>query len=235
MSKQKTPLSIAVAARKGGVGKTTIAAALASLFALDRDALLVDFDPQSSTALALGLDPAAPGTGEALQGKPYEVQRVARLDRLQVMAGGAGLESPTLRTLPESVTLDRLEALQAGRVLVMDCPPGGGLFEDLAIKAAEVLLVVTEAHPLAVAGIGRVLACRRKGQRVAVVLNKVDNRRKLDRDAAEQLGKFLGVPVFTVHNAAEVSHAAAQGIPLALAKKCKPIDDLKALIKWIEK
>jgi hypothetical protein len=66
-------------------------------------------------------------------------------------------------------------------------------------------------------------------------LNKVDNRRKLDRDAAEQLEKFLGVPVFTVHNAAEVSHAAAQGIPLALAKKCKPIDDLKALIKWIEK
>ena len=234
MSKKK-PLSIAVAARKGGVGKTTIAAGLASLLARSREVMLVDFDTQSNSAMALGLDAAAAGIGEALLGNPCARQDVSGLERLQVVAGGPGVENPLLWQQPGAVRLSRLEALAAGRALVMDCPPGGGDAEDLALTAAGVLLVVTEPHPLAVAGISRVLAHRRKGQRAAVILNKLDSRRKLDKDAAANLGRFLDVPMFTVRAAAEVSNAAANGVPLALAKKCKAVEDLLAIIEWMDK
>lgn len=234
MSKKKT-LSIAVASRKGGVGKTTIAAGLSSILALSRETLLVDFDIQSNISMALGLNPAADGIGEALLGQPHEVQTVAKLDRLHVMAGGPGLESPYLWQQPETITQERLLSLAAGRTLVMDCPPGGGDPEQLAIKSADILLVVVEPHPLAVAGISRVLAHKHDHQRVAVILNKLDARRKLDKDAAENLGSFLDVPMFTVRAASEVSNAAANGIPLSLAKKCKALDDMKAIIEWMEK
>ncbi len=53
------PLWIAVAGRKGGVGKTTLAWALATRYAgAGRRVLLVDMDPQASASLAAG---AAPG------------------------------------------------------------------------------------------------------------------------------------------------------------------------------
>lgn len=235
MSKKKPPLVIAVAARKGGVGKTTIAAGLASLLARSRDTLLIDFDPQSSAALALGLDPAAPGTGEALLGKPAEFQPVEKLERLQVLAGGPCLESPVFAARKPAEEVARLQAVAAGRAVVMDCPPGGGDFEDLAIAAAGVLLVVTEAHPLAVAGVGRVLENKRPGQRAAVVLNKYDKRRKLDRMAAEQLGQVLGVPVFVVPNDAKIAQAAAEGTPAALFKRGPALAALEELLAKVDK
>jgi CO dehydrogenase maturation factor len=53
------PLKIAVSG-KGGVGKTTVAAVLASLFARDgRNVIAVDADPASSLPAALGVDEVA--------------------------------------------------------------------------------------------------------------------------------------------------------------------------------
>ncbi|WP_339366850.1 ParA family protein [Gloeocapsa sp. PCC 7428] len=58
---------IAVAARKGGVGKTTVACGLASVFAhLGHRVLVVDLDPQSKAGYVLGTDPTATGTAELL-------------------------------------------------------------------------------------------------------------------------------------------------------------------------
>jgi chromosome partitioning protein len=61
---------IAVAARKGGVGKTTIACGIASVLAKQgQQVLVIDLNPQSNAAYALGFNPAAPGTAELLIGE----------------------------------------------------------------------------------------------------------------------------------------------------------------------
>jgi chromosome partitioning protein len=43
-------------------------------------------------------------------------------------------------------------------VMIFDCPPGVEYLERLGIVAANVTLVCTDAHPLAVMGAGRVLS-----------------------------------------------------------------------------
>jgi chromosome partitioning protein len=54
-------LRVAVAAGKGGVGKTTIACGIASVLAANgRGVLLIDLDPQSNAAWGLGADPTEP-------------------------------------------------------------------------------------------------------------------------------------------------------------------------------
>jgi cellulose biosynthesis protein BcsQ len=57
-----TQQRIAIAARKGGVGKTTIACGLASVMANQgKQVLVIDLDPQSNAAYVLGTNPTAPG------------------------------------------------------------------------------------------------------------------------------------------------------------------------------
>ena len=62
-----TLFKVAVCGRKGGVGKTTTSASLASYFAFHGlNVLVVDLDPQSNAGFVLGVDPVAPGTAELI-------------------------------------------------------------------------------------------------------------------------------------------------------------------------
>lgn len=73
--RRKHPRTIAVLARKGGVGKTTIATALAALLAKKQETVLVDMDPQGSAAISLGCD-ISQGTAELLTGKSIDLPRI---------------------------------------------------------------------------------------------------------------------------------------------------------------
>jgi chromosome partitioning protein len=232
---------ITIAARKGGVGKTTVACGLASIMATDgRRVVLVDLDPQSNAAYVLGVDPTAAGTAAWLTGSEPIFQPAA--DNLMVLAGGPELSERAIERL-DPHDLHSAVKLLAADVVICDCPPGDENLERLAIRAASIALIVTDAHPLAVKGAGRVLedldADRRKGHRVpdrvALVLSKVDIRRSMDRGLDAHLeSSWPHLHRVTVRQDIEVAAATATGTPLMQgAPNSRGAQDLQTLVRWI--
>ncbi|MDZ4877084.1 MAG: Chromosome-partitioning ATPase Soj [Chroococcidiopsis cubana SAG 39.79] len=232
---------IAVAARKGGVGKTTVACGLASAMAHQgQRVLVVDLDPQSNAGYVLGVDPTAPGTAELLSGnapKPLEAA-----PNLHVLPGGPDLTDHNIQTLDPEDLADAVAPLDYD-VLIFDCPPGVEYLERLGIVAADVALVCTDAHPLAVVGAGRVLnelnlrqqKGRKGAKRWALVLSKIDLRRSMDRAIDEQLAvTYPSIKRLTVHQDSALAWAAAERVPLMQSEpNSKGAKDLTAIAEWI--
>jgi chromosome partitioning protein len=236
-----TQRRIAVAARKGGVGKTTVACGLASAMAFQgKRVLVVDLDPQSNAGYVLGVDPTALGTAELLSGnapKPLEAA-----PNLHVLPGGPDLTDHNIQTLDPEDLADAVAPLNYD-VLIFDCPPGVEYLERLGLVAADVALVCTDAHPLAVVGAGRVLnelnlrqqKGRKGAKRWALVLSKIDLRRSMDRAIDEQLAiTYPSIKRLTVHQDSALAWAAAERVPLMQSEpSSKGAKDLMAIAEWV--
>jgi chromosome partitioning protein len=232
---------IAVAARKGGVGKTTVACGLASVLAnLGRRVLVVDLDPQSNAGYLLGTDPTAPGTAELLSGNsPTPLE--AGLG-LYVLPGGPDLTGHNIQALDPEDLADAVAPLDYD-VLIFDCPPGVEYLERLALVAANVALVCTDAHPLAVMGAGRVLSelklrqqkGRKGASRWALVLSKIDLRRSMDQALDKQLAlAYPSIERLIVHQDSALAWAGAERMPLMQYEPTsKGAKDLQAIAKWV--
>jgi chromosome partitioning protein len=232
---------IAVAARKGGVGKTTVSCGLASVLAYQGlRTLVIDLDPQSNAAYVLGVDPIAPGTADLLTGgKPTALEAAPTL---HVLPGGPELGSQRIQSLHPEELAEAIKSLDYDAI-VFDCPPGNEYLERFGLVAADVGLVITNAHPLAVMGAARVIeileSYRKKGwrgpQRWAFVLSQIDARRSLDKQFAPQLAqRYPETPRFTIHQDTTLSLAAAEQVPLMeYAASSRGAAELLSLAQWI--
>ena len=231
---------IAVAARKGGVGKTSIASGIASiLITQNKRVLVIDLDPQSNAAYSLGVDPTAPGTAELLLGKyPTPLPAIPGLD---VLPGGPNLTSQQIQSLHPEDLADAIESLDYDAV-ILDCPPGNESLERLGIVAANVALVITNAHPFAIMGANRVMGVlddyrsksRRGPREWAIVMSQVDERRVLDKQLPQQLfDLYANVKNFTIHQDVNISQAGAQQLPLMeYAPKSRAAQELREIADW---
>ncbi len=232
---------IAVAARKGGVGKTTVACGLASVLAhLGQSVLVVDLDPQSNAGYVLGTDPTVPGTAELLSGaspKPLEAA-----PRLHVLPGGPNLTGHNIQALDPEDLADAVAPLNYD-VLLFDCPPGVEYLERLGLVAADIALVCTDAHPLAVMGAGRVLnelnlrqqKGRKGASRWALVLSKIDLRRSMDQALDKQLAKtYPSTKRLIVHQDSALAWAGAERVPLMQYEpSSRGAADLQVIAEWV--
>jgi chromosome partitioning protein len=151
-------LIIATAMQKGGVGKTTTTLALGSELARSgARVLLVDLDPQGSLTEGIGVDP------RQIAATIYEV-----------MIDPAIAEAATITTeygvdiIPATLALAGAELSFAGRFgrelllrsalaplrrqydyILIDSPPGLGIFTVNALVAADALLIPLQAHVFA--------------------------------------------------------------------------------------
>ncbi|MBD2070252.1 ParA family protein [Leptolyngbya sp. FACHB-671] len=234
-------IRIAVAARKGGVGKTTIACGLASVLASQgRKVLVIDLDPQSNAAYVLGTNPTAPGTGELLSGgspAPLEAS-----PNLYVLPGGPDLAGHTIQSLDPEDLADIVAPMDYD-AFIFDCPLGVEYLERLGLVAADVALVCTDAHPLAVMGAGRVLnelklrqqKGRRGASRWALALSRIDLRRSMDQALDKQLATaYPSMKRLIVHQDSSLAWAGAERVPLMLYDaSCKGAKDLQAISEWV--
>jgi chromosome partitioning protein len=236
-----TQTRIAVAARKGGVGKTSIACGLGSVMASQgKRVLVIDLDPQSNAAYVLGTNPTAPGTADLLSGGSPTALEAS--PGLHVLPGGPDLAGHAIQSLDPEDLADVVAPMDYD-VLIFDCPPGVEYLERLGLVAADVALICTDAHPLAVMGAGRVInelklrqqKRRRGAKRWALALSRIDLRRSMDQSLDRQLATaYPTIDRFIVHQDSAISWAGAERVPLIkYDPNCKGAKDLQAIANWV--
>jgi len=227
---------LAVANQKGGVGKTTTAISVAaSLAVLERDVLLVDFDPQGHATSGLGVDKGSLfrtaydwlGGGAAFE----EVARGTDLPYLTLVPSNRELVGAEV----ELVNEDRREHRLAGKIdplrdrfeyILIDCPPSLSLLTVNALVAADGVLVPIQCEYFALEGVSELLATIERVKEslnpglglAGVVATMWDERTNLSRQVLEEIRKHFGSAVFenVVPRSVRLAEAPSFGKPILL-------------------
>lgn len=226
-------ITVVVVGRKGGTGKTGLTTTISSILGqAGYSVLLADLDQQSLAALAMGVDPLVGGAGLWLASGELPVDHVQEPQPgVRLLAGGPDLEQ--LQNVDEHV-FRRALASAAEDFVVFDTAAGSNTISRAAVAAADVVLVLTEPHPMGLAGAATILQSLEADRRRALVVSRVDLRRALHRDVAAGIeSAFPGEHVFVVHQDARLERALAEGSPMSTLLHSKALADIDAIASWI--
>ncbi|MEF9671627.1 cellulose biosynthesis protein BcsQ [Pseudomonas sp. PCH446] len=201
---------VVVVSAKGGVGKSTLAAALAC--AIKRSGgrtLALDLDPQNALCLHLGGSEDWPGLARSESaGEDWQPLIRNGFSGSRCLAYGV-VGEPQRRSLEQRLENDRLWlvrhlahlahlALDEQDTLVIDTPPGATVYLAQALEIADVVLGVTLADAAAYTSLNqldRLLAPylqRENPAQYKVVINQLDTSRQFSLDLCEVLKKRTG-------------------------------------------
>ena len=225
---------ISMCNQKGGVGKTTTTINLgASLVELGRKVLLVDFDPQGSLSVGLGLNPHEIDlTVYNLLMQPdvglHDVvvpTGVPGMDLLPSNIDLAAAEVQLVHEVGREQTLQRAlaPAMDEYDVILIDCQPSLGLLTVNALVASRQLLVPLQTEFFALEGLSQLLqtverirlAYNPQLSILGVALTMFDRRNNLSQQVAEDVRACLGTSVFetVVPRNVRLSEAPSHGLP----------------------
>ncbi len=160
----KRALIIAMCNQKGGVGKTTTTINLgAALAETGRKILLVDFDPQGSLSVGLGVNPHTLNSSiyNLLLSREFTVDEVIRptsVEGMDILPSNIDLSAAEVQLVSEVAreqTLSRVLAKVRSQydLILIDCAPSLGLLTINALTAADKVIVPLECEFFALRGV----------------------------------------------------------------------------------
>ena len=161
---ERNALIIALCNQKGGVGKTTTTINLgAALAETGRRVLLVDFDPQGSLSVGLGVNPHTLESSiyNVMLGRGVDVHEVllpSGTENLDLLPANIDLSAAEVQLVSEVAreqTLRRvLKPLRPDYdIILIDCAPSLGLLTVNALTAADKVIMPLELEFFALRGI----------------------------------------------------------------------------------
>lgn len=225
-----------MANQKGGVGKTTTAINLAaSLAALDRKVLVVDFDPQANATSGLGRDT------RKLDNTIYD----CIINDVEPSTAIIGTDIENLELIPSNIDLvgAEIEMLNSENresilknalsgipdrydYILVDCSPSLGLLTVNALTASDSVIVPVQCEYFALEGLGKLLntikIIQKNLNRSLIIegflLTMYDSRLRLSNQVVEEVRKHFQQMVFDtiIQRNVKLSEAPSYGQPAIL-------------------
>lgn len=244
---------IAVTNQKGGVGKTTTAAALiAALSEKGYRILGVDLDPQGNLGFSLGIDiDNVHSLYEVFKKQIPVEQAIYSMIYGDILPGNillSGVELECNRPGREYMLKNELaDIVDQYDYVIIDTPPALNLLTVNAFVAADKLLIPMVPEILSLLGVTQIKETietvrqyyNPKLEVIGILLNKFNGRLNLSRDVldmSQEIAVQLGTKVFEtkVRQGVLVAESPAHGESVVTyAPHCKPAMDFVALVDEI--
>lgn len=202
-----------IANQKGGIGKTTTALNLS--YALSQDAkkvLLIDFDPQASLSIALGVNGESISNIHTLMQAEIEGGRIEEdyiiniNDNLDLIAGTldlAGIEASLVNVMSREMILkdviERVESKYKYDYIIIDCSPSLGMLTINALTASDSVLIPVTPEYLSAKGLALLINSINKiKKRInpeividGVLITMIDKRTNLSKEMVKVLNQSI--------------------------------------------
>ncbi|MBO5442696.1 MAG: ParA family protein [Alphaproteobacteria bacterium] len=230
------PRIIAIANRKGGVGKTTTTVNVATaMAAAGKKVLVVDLDPQGNASTSMGVDKRGrmASSYEVLLGDKRLAEAIVwtEIPNFSLVPSSADLAGAEV----ELVDMENREyalknALKKDAVnydyILIDCPPSLSLVTINALVAADAVIVPLQCEFLALEGITDLIRNINQIKRKfnpklelqGVVLTMYDRRNNLSQMVEDDVRNFFGKKVYqtVIPRNVRISEAPSHGKPVLI-------------------
>lgn len=226
---------IAIANQKGGVGKTTTAVNLSTIFAKrGKKTLMIDADPQGNATSGLGIDKEVElSTYDILinDTKIEEALQETQIKNLKVCPSTINLAGAEV----ELVSVEEREFKLKNKLdeikneydyILIDCPPSLGLITLNSFTAADSVLIPVQCEYYALEGLGQLINTINIVKKVmnknleieGAVLTMYDARTNLSNQVVKEVSRYFEDKVYktVIPRNVKLSEAPSFGMPITM-------------------